>query len=181
MRLTPSTKGLLTLVLLLAGAVYIVIVELAISAGQVHHGVNVNGFDIAGLNRQEAADALQERGDLMKATPLIFTSEGFECRFTPEEVGWGPQPADTAEAAMQVGRGGSLSDALAERWRAWTSGVTIDWQGSQDPARVGRELNRCERIAERVGVEIDRPRLRYLIKLNLVRWPRAPVEIPLAN
>ncbi len=181
MRLTPSTKAVIVVVLLLAGLVYLLLVEVAVSAGRVHHGVNVQGFDIGGLNQQEAVDALRERGDEMKQTPMIFTTEGFDCRFTPEQLGWGPQPADTAAAAMEVGREGFPLEALAERWRAWTSGVTIDWEGSTIPARVGRELNRCEEASEGLGIEIDRPRLRYLIKQNIAKWPREPVEIPLAS
>lgn len=179
MRLTPSTKAVFTLVLAVAAVVYLVIVEVAISAGRVHHGVDVRGFDIGGLNQQDAVDALRERGDEMKVSPMIFTAEGFDCRFTPQDIGWGPQPADTAAAAMAVGREGFPFEALADRWRAWTGGVSIDWQGSTDAARVGRELNRCEKTSEGLGVEIDRPRLRYLIKQTVVRWPRGPVEIPL--
>lgn len=181
MRLTRPIKAVITVVLLLAGLLYLLLVEVAVSAGRIHHGVNVQGFDIGGLNQQEAVDALRERGDQMKETPMIFTTEGFDCRFTPEQVGWGPQPADTAAAAMEVGREGVPFEALADRLQAWTRGVTIEWQGSTVPARVGRELNRCEKAAEGLGITINRPRLRYLIKQNIVKWPRGPVEIPLTS
>jgi len=181
MRLSPSTKGVFVLVLVVAALAYLVIIEVAVSAGQVHHGVDVRGFDIGGLNQAEAVEALRRRGDEMKETPMIFTTEGFDCRFTPEEVGWGPQPADTAAAAMEIGRAGSLFEAAADRWRAWTQGLSIDWQGSTNPARVTRELDRCEEASEGLGVEIERPRLRYLIKQTIVTWPRQPVEIPLQS
>lgn len=179
MRLSPPAKAAIVLALVLAGVLYLAIVEVAISAGRVHHGVDVQGLEVGGLNPQEAVDLLRETGDEMKESPMIFTAEGFDCRFTPEQVGWGPQPADTVTAAMAIGRSGSLVESLKERWRAWTSGVTIEWQGNTDPARVGRELNRCEKASEGLGVEIDRPRLRYLIKKTIPSWPRGPVEIPL--
>lgn len=181
MRINPSTKAVFAVVLLIAALVYLVIVEVAISAGRVHHGVDVQGFAIGGLNHQEAVDALRKRGDEMKEGPMIFTSEGFDCRFTPEQIGWGPQPADTAAAAVAVGREGIPFGALADRWRAWTTGVSIEWQGRTDPAKVGRELNRCEKASEGLGVTIDRARLRYLIKQTVVEWPRSPMEIPLES
>lgn len=181
MRVTPSTKAVFGLVLLIAALAYLVIVEVAVSAGRIHHGVDVNGFDIGGLNQQDAVEALRERGDEMKESPMIFTSEGFDCRLTPEQIGWGPQPADTAAAAMAVGRDDIPFGALADRWRAWTSGASVDWQGRTHPAKVGRELNRCEQASEGLGVEIDRPRLRFLIKKTVLEWPRGPVEIPLSE
>lgn len=181
MRIDPSTKAVFAVVLLFAALGYLVIVEVAVSAGRVHHGVDVRGFDIGGLNQQDAVDALRRRGDEMKESPMVFTAEGFDCRFTPEQIGWGPQPADTAAAAMAVGRDDAPFGALADRWRAWTGGVSIEWQGRTDPAKVGRELNRCEKASEGLGVEIDRPRLRYLIKQTVEDWPRGPVEIPLAS
>ena len=181
MRINPSTKAVFAIVLLIAATAYVVVVEVAVSAGRVHHGVDVRGFDIGGLNHQEAIDALRRRGDEMKASPMVFTAEGFECSFTPDEIGWGPQPADTAAAAMAVGRDDLPFGALGDRWRAWTSGVSIDWQGRTDPARVGRELNRCEKASEEVGVEIDRARLRYLIKQTVDQWPREPIEVPLES
>lgn len=181
MRLSPSTKSVFALALSIAALAYLVVVEVAISAGRVHHGVDVKGFDIGGLNQQEAVDALRQRGDEMKESPMIFTTEGFDCRFSPEQVGWGPQPADTAAAAMDVGRAGGPFEALGDRWRAWAGGVSIDWEGTTDPARVGRELNRCEKASEGLGIEIDRPRLRYLVKQTITSWPRGPVEIPLES
>lgn len=181
MRINPSTKAVFAVVLLIATAAYVVVVEVAVSAGRVHHGVEVRGFDIGGLNHQDAIDALRERGDEMKESPMIFTAEGFDCSFTPEQIGWGPQPADTAAAAMAVGRDDPPFGAIADRWRAWTSGVSIEWQGRTDPARVGRELNRCEKASEGLGLQIDRARLRYLIKQIVVQWPREPVEIPLES
>lgn len=181
MRLTAPTKTVLAMVLVLALAAYLLLVEFAVNAGRVHHGVDVQGVDVGGLNHAEAQDVLTQRGEEMKASPMIFSTEGFDCRFTPEDVGWGPQAFDTAAAAMAVGREGGILQALRDRWRAWTEGVTIDWGGSPDPARVTRELNRCEQIAEGLGIEIDRPRLRYKIKRAIVAWPRAIFTIPLAS
>lgn len=181
MQLSPAVKTVVVLFLVAAVAAYALLLEFAINAGRVHRGVSVEGYEIGGLNYAEAEAALNERGSEMKLGPMIFTTEGFDCRFTPEDIGWGPQPSDTADAAMEVGRRGGVLDALAERLEAWTEGVTIEWAGSPDAAKVGRELNRCEEQAAGLGLEIDRPRLRYAIKKGIVTWPRGPVPIPLVR
>lgn len=178
MQLSAPTKTVLVLVLVAGLAAYALLVEFAVNAGRIHHGVDVQGVDVGGLNHAEAQAVLEERGDEMKSSPIVFTIEGFDCRFTPADLGWGPQAFDTAAAAMEVGREGGPWKALRDRLRAWGDGVTIDWAGSTDPARVGRRLNRCERLAESRGVDIDRPRLRYLIKRAVVSWPRDPYPLP---
>lgn len=181
MRLTPPTKIVLAAVLVIGIAGYALLVDFAVNAGRVHRGVDVQGFDIGGLNHPEAQDALEERGEAMKTSPMVFTTEGFDCRFTPATVGWGPQAFDTAGAAMEVGRSGGTIAALGERIRAWTDGVTIDWAGSTDPRRMRRELDRCERTAEGLGIQIDRPRMRFKIKRAIVTWPRPIFTIPLVE
>ncbi len=181
MQLTPPVKTVLVLALIVAAVAYLVLLDLAVNAGRVHRGVSVGGLDIGGLNRTEAEAALAARGEEMKETPMIFTSEGFDCRFTPEHVGWGPQEFETADAAMAVGREGSWLEAAGDRIEAWTDGIDVDWADAPDPAKVGRELNRCEDLAAAMGVTIDRARLRYKIKRAVVTWPRRPFRIPLES
>lgn len=179
MQLSPRIRLLAVLFALVGVVFYGLLVEFAVNAGRVHRGVSVHSFDIGGLNHTEARAALEERGEAMKVAPMIFTTEGFDCRFAPEDVGWGPQPRDTAQAAMDVGRDGSVGEVLSERWRSWTQGVKVEWGGSADPNLVDLELDRCEKLAESLGVDINRPRLRYKIKRAIVAWPREPFTIPL--
>ena len=179
MQLSPGVKSVVAVSLLLGLIAYALLLEFAINAGRVHRGVAVQGFDIGGLNRAEAEGALDRRGEKMKVSPMIFTTEGFDCRFTPASVGWGPQGFETAAAAMAVGRQGSWTRALSDRIRAWTEGVDVEWADSPDPVKVGREVNRCEKQAGGLGLVIDRARLRYEIRKAIVTWPRQPVPIPL--
>ena len=178
MRLTPGVKAIVVLVLVIGALGYGLLLEFAINAGRIHRGVDVEGLEVGGLNYTEAVDELTAFGEELKVAPMIFTTEGFDCRFTPEDVGWGPQPSDTADAALEVGRTGGIGEVLSERLEAWTEGVTVAWAGSPDPARVGRELNRCEETASGLAVTIDRAKLRYKIKRAIVTWPRRPFRIP---
>jgi hypothetical protein len=179
MQLSPVMKIVLALVLVMAGAAYLLLLEFAVNAGRVHRGVSVRGVDVGGLNSVEAEEVLRERGKEMKSTPLLFTTEGFDCRFTPRAVGWGPQPFDTTSVAMAVGRDGSIVEALRDRWRAWTEGIDVSWAGDSDPAKVERELDRCEELAGSLGVQIDRDRLRHHVESAVERWPREPLTLPL--
>ena len=179
MKLSGRTKLVGVLFVLLAILAYAALMELAINAGTVHHGVSVQGFDIGGLSRADAEAALGDRGEEMQQEPMRFVAEGFYCVFTPEMVGWGPQEFETADLAMGIGRDGGAMEALGDRWRAWTSGVEIAWTDRPNARLMGRELARCEKDAEALGYEIDRPRLRFLVKRTITTWPREPVEIPL--
>lgn len=179
MQLSAAVKTLVVLFGVVAIVAYAVLVEFAVNAGRVHRGVDVQGYDIGGLNYTEAVAALSERGIEMKLAPMIFTTEGFDCRFTPARIGWGPQPSDTADGAMEVGRSGFALEDLRERLRAWTEGVSIEWADAPDAAKVDRQLNRCEEQAAGLGLEIDRPKLRYAIRRAIVTWPREIVTIPL--
>jgi hypothetical protein len=181
MQLSPRIKAGIVIFGVVGALGYVLLLEFAINAGRVHRGVSVQGYDVGGLNYTEAVEELSARGTELKVAPMIFTTEGFDCRFTPAHIGWGPQPSDTADDAMEVGRRGGVLEALGERWSAWTDGVTVEWAGSPDAAKVGRELNRCEEQAAGLGLEIDRPKLRYAIKRAIVMWPRQPVPIPLAE
>lgn len=181
MKLTAPMRAIVIVFVLLGALAYLLLLEFAINAGRVHRGVSVEGFEVGGLNRTEAEAALDKRGEEMKASPMIFTTEGFDCRFTPAHVGWGPQEFETTNAAMAVGRDGSWTTALGDRFEAWTEGIEVNWADSPDAAKVGRELNRCDEQAEGLGLEIDRARLRYEIRKAIVTWPREPVPIPLVQ
>lgn len=179
-----SLKGKLVLGLaaLVGLLVYLVIVDLGMHAGRVHRGVNVAGFDIGGLTEIEAFEALQERQALLEDTPIVFIANGFDCRALPSDLGWSPQPFNTAQQAMEIGRDGILS-GLRERVEAWIDGVKIGWAGTVEPAEVDEFLEYCEDNAAVVNATVDRPKLRYRIRRAIVTYPRSPIDfkVPLVK
>lgn len=180
MQLSMISRVVLTAVVMVGIAAYAIVVDLGMNAGRIHTGVFVRGFDVGGLTEAEATAALEKQGELLQESPIVLSTEGFDCRFIPTELGWGPQPFDTARLAMQVGRSGGWTNALSERWRAWTSRVDVPWAGTPDAGKVGRFLNQCEELARGVGVTIDRGRTRFLIRRTIETWPRSQVvELPL--
>jgi hypothetical protein len=158
---------------------YLVLIDLGINAGRVHRGVRVDGIEIGGLTLAEAVALLEDAGEDLKEQEIIPTAEGFDCRFTPREVGWGPQPFDTVQMAMRVGRADAPFGALADRVRAYLGGIEIDWAGKPNRRKVGRLLNRCEQQAAALGAVIDRRALRIEIRRTLRSTTRRRFEIPL--
>jgi hypothetical protein len=183
-KLSLTAKLLFGTGLVLVLVFFAALVDLGFNAGKVLRGVDVDGFDIGGMTFEEAEAALDERGTEMQVTPMIFTTEGFACTFSPGRIGWGPQPRDTALAGMAIGRDGSIVSDAKDRLRSWFGGGTsIDWAGKPDSAQMGRELARCQKNAEGLGLTIDLPKLRFLIKKTIVTWPRNPtgIGIPLES
>jgi hypothetical protein len=165
-------------------ALYLVIFEVGLSAGKVHHGVQVNGIDVAGLTHQEAEDKLARLGKEMKREPLVFVSEGIDCRFKRKEVGWGPQPFDTAELAMRVGRSDVPFGAAYDRLRAWFGGITVEWADEPNPIYVSRIIDRCEFSVDSlgIGITIDRDAFEEAIVDAVLQYPPQQIhQIPLAE
>jgi hypothetical protein len=164
-------------VLILIG--YVVLIDLGVNAGRVHRGVRVDGIEIGGLTLGEAAKLLEDAGEDLEGQEIIPTAEGFDCRFTPREVGWGPQPFDTAQMAMRVGRDDAPFGALADRVRAYLGGIEIDWAGKPKRRKVGLLIDTCEQQAADLGVVIDRYALRVEIRRALNSTTRRMFAIPL--
>lgn len=154
---------------------YLVVVDLGMHAGRVHRGVTVAGFDVGGLTELEAFEALRERQALLESAAVVFIANGFDCRTIPEDLGWNPQPFNTVQDAMEVGRGGVI-EGLRERFAGWFGGVKVGWAGGADPALVDDFIDYCERNAEVINADVDRGKLRYRVRRALVTYPRSPLD-----
>lgn len=179
MKLT-GTARIVALAALLVGLLgYLFLIDLGVNAGRVHRGVSVQGIDVGGQTFIEAEETLTLRGEELKVTPVIFGAEGFDCRFIPGRIGWGPQPRDTAEAAMDVGRPIVSTKSLAERIDAWLDGAEVMWADHPDAESVQKLVDECDKNARALGLHLDRARLRYEIDRAIVIWPRpAPFPVP---
>jgi hypothetical protein len=160
---------------------YLVIFEVGLSAGKVHTGVKVHDVDVGGLTRAEAQEHLEDAGQEMLDEPIVFVAEGMDCRFLRREVGWGPQPFDTAELAMRVGRSDVPFGALVDRLRAWVGGVTVEWADEPDAEKVSAIAEDCEESADSlgVGITIDREALEEAIVEAVLQYPPQQIhQIP---
>lgn len=176
------TKVVALLLGVLGILAYLVIVDLGVSAGRIHRGVSVAGIDVGGLTVIEAARELTPIGNELADSPLLFTASGADCRFTPRELGWGPQAFNTAGEAFRVGREDAPLGALWDRLKAWTGGIDVGWSGSTNAARVGRFLNECEERVVATGASLDRAQMRFRMKQAIGEWPYQQIhDLPLAD
>jgi hypothetical protein len=178
-----AAKLFVSIGVLVATALFLVIVDLGVNAGRIHYGVSVEKIDVGGLTAPEAAERLRQHGLRLKHTTITFSAPGASCSFLPGALGWGPQPADTTKLALAVGREGVPFTALADRLRAWFGGVKVGWAGSPEPSEVDEFLDECEESASGQGLVIDRAQLRYRVRRAIVTWPRPvsfrfPLERP---
>jgi hypothetical protein len=180
MKLSRTAKVILSLSGLLGLLLFVVIVDLGVNAGQIHHGVRIDHLNVGGLTEVEATRLLGRRGREMSQTPIRFQSGSVKCTFLPSQAGWVPKVHRTVAEALSVGREGSLLHAAGQRIKAWFGGVRIEWPDLPNRHRVAAILDHCQEIARSAGVEIARWSMRLRIRSALTTWPRPSFRIPLA-
>lgn len=178
-----KTRIIVWISVLLVGLIYLVVVDLGIHAGRIHRGVTVQGgVSVGGLTLNEAVEKLSAIGEDLEHQPLVFQAVGFDCRFTPDELGWTSRPFATARSAMRVGRDDAPFGALRDRLAAWFGGRSVPWADKPNTRKVGRFVQQCEKLGASFGVRVDKPELRFRVKRALVAWPRQQAhQIPLED
>ena len=162
-----------------AFVLYLVIVDVGISAGRIHHGVAVDGIELGGLTAAEAEGRLRRRARELKEVPVELVGHGLDRSLRPADVGWRPRPGRVVRSAMRVGRGGGVPGALWDRLRAWVGGVPLSWAGRPEPGEMAAYVKEVDRDAAELGLDVDRAGLRLQLRTSFSRWPRARVMIPL--
>lgn len=181
MKGSPARRIALALGGLFGLIAFLIVVDLAVNAGRIHHGVFVDRIDVGGMTEVEAARALSVRARDYLDEPLVLVTEGLTYPTLPARVGWNPRAKATARRAMRVGRTDLPIGALADRLEAWIGEVVIRWVGEIDPVKVGRVVDDVERRVAALGKAVDRAELVRRIERAVESLPRAPVEIPILH
>lgn len=181
MQVSVRAKVVLALSALALVFVYLVVVDIGVSAGRIHHGVTVDGIDVGGMTYPEAIDALTPRAEQLTATPLVLFRGPIKIRLYPYEAGFHPRAAATALAALRVGRDHAPFGAIGDRIHAWFGGVRVKWQPGANTRKLGKLVAQYQEQLARKGLtmsDADRKKLRYKIRIGLNNWPRRPLRIP---
>ncbi|MFN2594230.1 MAG: hypothetical protein ABR579_05010 [Actinomycetota bacterium] len=181
MELSLRTKVVLAVSALALVFVYLVVVDVGISAGRIHHGVSVDTIEVGGMTYPEAIDALTERADQLATTPLLLYRGSIRIRLYPYDAGFQPKPALTALAALRVGRDHAPFGAIGDRLHAWFGGVKVRWQPGANTRKLGKLVAGYQEDLTKKGLTMtdsDRRKLRYKIRVGLNNWPRRPLRIP---
>jgi hypothetical protein len=161
---------------------FLLVIEFGITAGRIHEGVTINKINVGWMTREEAEEALCNTVDVAARSPVEFRVEGYDDRFEflPAEVGWRARVPRAVGNALSVGRSGGLS-AIGDRIQAWTSDVRVPWRGTVDREAVSSLIDRWERQAGQLGVQIDRWQLRWKIRRSILVLPRRELFIPVQS
>ena len=181
MNVSRRVKLLVVATLIVGAAVYLALLDYGLNAGRIHYGVHVRGVNVGGLTVQEAVGVLKTNGRRLQSAPVVFSAEGMECSFVPDDLGWRPKPKTTSERARDVGFTGGLLEAVGDRLRAYFTGVELQWEGATSERKVDALIADCDEQADALGLELNEPELKARIERAIVTWPRQIFEVPVSR
>jgi vancomycin resistance protein YoaR len=118
--------------------------------GRIFPGVAVGGVDLSGMTSQQAAALLVQRLDYPQRGKIVFQEGTNLWTAKPTELGLSLNAQATALAAYNLGRIGNQAERLADRWRAWSSGVDL-------PPLFVFDKRIAESYLQGIAQQIDRP------------------------
>jgi len=127
----PKPLGQAFLALTLGLALLVVLIGLLPGAygyvydGRIYPGVSVAGTDLSGMSTLQAETLLAQRLDYPQRGKIVF-QEGINLwTAKPADLGLFLDAQTSALAAYNLGRAGSQSKRITDRWTAWSSGVDL--------------------------------------------------------
>ena len=175
------TKIGLALAVALAIFAYLILVDVGISAGKIHHGVSVSGVDVGGLTEAEALDRLEKKSDEIAVAPILLLAPGYNIGVKPDQLNWDGAPRLTARAALRVGRDDVPFGAVADRISAWLWGVQLEFVGRPERKTFLQWVKKQGDALECYGFKLDRFKLRRLIIDAARRGETGPFDFPVTE
>lgn len=176
---SPLAKTLIVVAVVASLAVYVVVLDLGINAGRIHHGVAVGDIDVGGMTQAEAVEFLSGVGSEMRNSSITFSTGDVEFEVLPADLKWWPYAEVMARRAMELGRKGSVLTAASQRWRAWVSGISVSWRRARPPL-VEQQIEEMSSELASQGYELDEREMFRVLRHAIWQWPRRDsYEIPL--
>jgi vancomycin resistance protein YoaR len=116
-------------------------------------GVQVDGLDLGGKTRVQAAEALRALAERKALTPLLLYFGKFSVRTRVKDLGGRCDVDGALDAALEVGRSAGWMERVRDRLQGVSGGNSIPLPVSLDPARASAELKRLARRVEVPPVE----------------------------
>lgn len=132
--LTIALAALAGLVLLVFGTFGI---DRALHKDEILRNVSVGVVDLSGLNIDEAQGALLALEDELVTTPAVFRLNGSTVTVDPAAVGFSVEKDPASEAALEVGRTGSIFEQFGWWWSHLLSTHVLDMPVSIDEEALG--------------------------------------------
>lgn len=163
---SPLGQGLVALFIGL-GLLALMVVLTPVGYGLAHNGtifpgVSVAGINLSGQTPEQAAAILSEHISYPTKGQIVFKDGTSMWTATPLELGLYFDSQNTALAAYQAGRVGSLLERFSSRFKAWWTGVELS------PVFVWDEQTALTYI-QRLADQIDKPIIEAEISLEGVQ------------
>jgi vancomycin resistance protein YoaR len=163
---SPLGQAMVALMLGLGLLAFLLVVTPSVYAanynGRIFPGVSVSGVDLSGLTAQQAAALLKERISYPTSGQIVFKDGTNVWTATPNELGLYFDSQNTALAAYQSGRIGSLAQRYADRFKAWYTGIELS------PVFVMDEQTAVNYL-QNIATQIDKPIIEAAIGLEGVQ------------
>jgi len=91
-------------------------IDRAVHADEVLRNVTVGGIDLSGMDSEEARTALQAFEDELVTAPAFFKLNNTTLTLEPETIGFFADEVAATEAALEVGRSGSIFKQFGWWW-----------------------------------------------------------------
>ena len=117
--------------------------------GRAFPGVRLQGIDLSGLSPEEIFNVAQLQGRYFTTPSIVLRANGQTFTYRPADFGVGLDPAETARAAMSIGREGDLSTQLRKRIEAWWRGVDVSPVVRLDDAEAAHVIGQVAKATER--------------------------------
>jgi vancomycin resistance protein YoaR len=127
--------------------------------GHIFPGVAVAGVDLSGMTTQEATALLAQRLDYPQRGKIAFQEGTNLWTVKPADLGLSLDAQTSALVAYNLGRAGRQSVRLADRWRAWSSGVDLS------PVFVFDERI-AQNYLQGIAQQVDRPIVEASLGVN---------------
>ena len=149
--------GLLALLLVMVPVVYGMQYN-----GRIFSGVSVSGIDLSGKTPQEAAARLAESITYPSTGKIVFQDGSNVWTATPNQLGLYLDSQNTALAAYQSGRVGTLTQRYVARFKAWYAGIELS------PLFVWNEQPAMDYL-QGIASQVDKPIIEATIGLQGVQ------------
>ncbi len=128
-------------------------VDLTLSFDKIHPGVTVYGIEIGGLDRNAAADILEETARDRFARKLLIEHPEGEWEISGQDIGASLDVEQAVESAYRVGRVGDVLSRASDRVSSWVSGASIEASLSHDASAVAPVMTEIRKVAETPAVD----------------------------
>lgn len=166
--------------------------------GRAFPGVRLQGIDLSGMSPEEIFFVAQSQADYFHSPAVTLRAGEQTFTYRPADFGVGLDPAETARAALAIGREGDLQAQFRQRFEAWWHGVdvspivrlddeeaahVIEQVASQterapSDARIVFENNTAREIPAQIGRELDQNASLRLVRAAVTSNRIADIALP---